>query len=358
MKRCVLMVGNGFSISLLKETNLWVKIPIGSLLPPDESVQYLPFLDDRFAERPLWDEIIWPRLWSEYHLWKASGRGSNKPYDFFAHLARTHTKVFTHPTSKSIQILDFADITYELRYYLWQMFRYFDKVWCEEAGWRKVNHWSWYNPLKRLAVESNLTIISFNYDCFLDSTFYFQSEFRIIDAPGRLLYHPKRCCELLGIRQPRDVVLLKPHGSMMRVPYAGISFGQNPWLWHMSKFHIKSIAQGRTEYPVRNRCGLPPGLVPPGHNEKHLIDMDTDVVPAIGQTIRECDAFILCGLSAGEPDTAEVEKYLSNLRSGTPTIHVDLCHDTPAADLLKRYSPSGYQTLDISRVKTLPDVLM
>jgi hypothetical protein len=144
---------------------------------------------------------------------------------------------------------------------------------------------------------------------------------------------------------------------MMRAPYAGISFGQNPWLSQITNINIGNIPQGTSEYPVTNRCVLVPDLVPPGHNEKHLIDMDTDVFPAIIQAIAQCDALILCGLRAGEPDTPEVERYLSHLRDGTPAIHVDLCLDTPAGAMLKRYSPSGYHGLDISHVATIHNLV-
>ena len=64
-------------------------------------------------------------------------------------------------------------------------------------------------------------------------------------------------------------------------------------------------------WPLDNMPILLPDLVPPGHSELHLLDTVTDVVPAINQSIHECDALILCGLSAREPDTEEVSGYLT-----------------------------------------------
>ena len=353
MQNCVLVVGNGFSISLLHATDLSDRIVLGSILPPDESVRYLPFQADRFDERPLWDQAIWPLLWKEYHLWKNSPNSSTEPWAFFGHLARTHTCIINKPPEKSIKIEDFRHVTYELRYYLWQLFRYYEQIWTAGLGRRQVEAWDWWRPLRYLASNTNLTVISFNYDCFFDSTLYFRGQYGVIDKPGRFLFHPKKCCEMLGTRQPGDVVLLKPHGSMMWEPYSGVSFGQNPWISQCTDINIREVKQGRREYPVTNRCVLVPDLVPPGHNEKHLIDMDTDVFQAVPQAIAQCDALVLCGLRAGEPDTAEVERYLSELRDGTPAFHFDRCLDTPAGDMLKRYSPSGYHGLDLSQVATI-----
>ena len=357
MRNCVLMVGNGFSISLLRATGMSGKIALGSILPPDNSARYLPFVDDGFNERPLWDEAIWPLLWKEYHSWETLTDSTTDLYAFFGHLADTRSQFITNRAAKSIEIENFQHITYELRYYLWQLFRYYENIWTTGFGWRNVETWEWWMPIKYLASNVNLTVISFNYDCFFDSTLYFQGQYSVINPPGRLLFHPKKCVEILRDRRPGDVALFKPHGSMMRSPYAGISFGQNPWLSRITKFEASDISQGRTEYPVTNRCIFVPDLVPPGHNEKHLIDMDTDVFPAINQAINQCDALILCGLRAGEPDTPEVERYLSNLRDGTLAFHVDLNLDTPAGAILKRYSPTGYHGLEISQIANIHNLI-
>lgn len=359
MRNCVLVVGNGLSIGLLNSVGLSDKIKLTTLLPPDPSAIYIPFMDDRFRQRPLWDQEIWPRLWSEYYAWKSSPNGTNNIYDFFTFLANTQTLLFTDASSNSIKIKEFSHITFELRYYLWQLFRYHDRIWNDNTGWRLVDKWDWRDVLKRLRADYNLTIISFNYDCFLDSTLYIQGPFGVIPAPNQLLYHPKRCMEIFQIRKPGDVMLLKPHGSMMYNPYGGlISIGQNPWIDQIEDCEWSDLrGPGRRQYPVSDQCLLVPDLVPPGHNEKHLIDLDTDVVPAINSSISECDVLILCGLRAAEPDKAEVDRYLSNLRYGTPILHVDINRDNPAGKILKKYSPTGYKEIEVGEVATIPERL-
>jgi hypothetical protein len=182
----------------------------------------------------------------------------------------------------------------------------------------------------------------------------------IIDPPAQLLYHPKRCIDSIAARQRNDIVLLKPHGSMMYNPFGGgISFGGTPWLDNIGGIKLAPVIAcgGRRRYPVLDACIFIPDLVPPGHSEEHLIDLKSDVFQAVRRCISECNALVVCGLQAGEPDTPEVGGYLAQVRNGIPALHVDIDHDNPAGALLKKYGPSRYQTVAVPDVQRIPDIL-
>ena len=102
-----------------------------------------------------------------------------------------------------------------------------------------------------------------------------------------------------------------------------------------------------TEYPTF------PDIVPPGHAGDHLGNPQTDVIHAVSRVIGDCDAFILCGLSADPPDTEEIAGYLRHLKPGVPVFHIDRDQAKPAARLLKA-ATSRYFFVDPSELKNLP----
>jgi len=162
-------------------------------------------------------------------------------------------------------------------------------------------------------------------------------------------------------RKPGWPLLLKPHGSISYDRLGGlilIGFG-NTWLDPSAHMTLRCVhGTPLIGWPLDNMPILLPDLVPPGHSELHLLDTVTDVVPAINQSIRECDALILCGLSAREPDTEEVKRYLSNLEIGTPVVHVDKNRNNPAGLLLKAVSRGSYSECEIDEVETIPAQLL
>jgi hypothetical protein len=211
-----------------------------------------------------------------------------------------------------------------------------------------------------LIYKYETTIISFNYDIMLESL-CLSGLNRIVDVDKRFLYHPLTCMADLRQRKPGWPLLLKPHGSISydRLGRAMlIGFG-NTWLDPSAHITLRGLrATPRIGWPLDNMPILLPDLVPPGHSQLHLLDTVTDVVPAINQSIHECDALILCGLSAREPDTEEVERYLSNLKIGTPVVHVDKNRNNPAGLLLKAVSGGSYSECEIDEVDAIPARLL
>ena len=61
-KQYVLILGNGFSLDMLEKANLQSHISLTKLIPPSDDVKYLPFAMDKFTERPLWDQRMWPLI--------------------------------------------------------------------------------------------------------------------------------------------------------------------------------------------------------------------------------------------------------------------------------------------------------
>ena len=352
-KKYVLILGNGFSLDMLEKAKLQSSISLTQMIPPSDDVKYLRFAMDRFTERPLWDREIWPIT---FDLFEHVG-GDQWP--FFTHLADNISRVLADPATDTITIPHSIGEALELRFYLWQLFRYNDAVWRRHEGWNALTDWQWKRVLRKLIAEHELTIISFNYDIMFESLCLSGVD-AIVDTGKRFLYNPSNCMAELWRRKPGWPLLLKPHGSLSYDRLGTMLIGcGNTWLDPSAHITLRGIhGTPRFGWPLDNMPILLPDLVPPGHSELHRLETATDVVLAINQSIHECDALILCGLSAREPDTKEVRQYLSNLKTGTPVIHVDKNRDNDAGRLLKAVSADSYSECEIDEVETIPARLL
>jgi hypothetical protein len=115
---CSLVLGDGWTQDFLKIFGLndLVRCDIPSHFS-DRGVLYLPVANDTLPEQPLWSRELWPSLTS---AWEAFG--SKDPRGFYESLAKTP---FNPDRKRALWTFDTQSTAYELRCYLWHMFRYF-----------------------------------------------------------------------------------------------------------------------------------------------------------------------------------------------------------------------------------------
>jgi hypothetical protein len=337
----VLWVGNGFTISAARHAGLASQTQTPPFFGDDIPARYLPRAgDDRFSERPLWSSEIWPELSKVRRDFKGDENC------FFASLAQI--KAATTGPGNRIGAESFQGVAFELRFYLWQMFRYYDRLWTTTGSWEKLHDWTWMPILRHLSAQTTLTVVSYNYDVIAE-----RAHDRFV-GPPRFKYQPQQSLKLLSARKHYEGVLLKPHGSIAWNPI-GIGGPANPWLLGGPRYMvIEDSVTSRGIYPP-NGCTMFPDLVPPGHAENHLLDVMSDAVPATVQAIENCAALIVCGFSAQSPDDVEADGYFSKLKRNTPVIHIDVKEKegkTKAEELLRRYA-SHYEFLPAEKLTEL-----
>jgi len=362
---CVLMIGNGFTISLMRHLGLFERVNTTQLIPIDGAAhppQYVPFeapanapwrelKKDEFRGN-LWSPEIWPHLYAEWQQWRTANPTSDQ-YAFFTHLVGRSAG----RARGGVLNFDGDPVGVELRFYLWQLFRYFDLTWRSEVavvddparhrrwGWNfgglrpgVLDGWDWWAALQLLCKNFQLVIVSFNYDPFIECC---------LGGITGFWFNPPHALQDLAEQKPRQPVLIKPHGSITWDPFTLFGPpGPHPWL-SMGRNSVFAHSDWipRLCYP-RPTAPFLPDLVPPGHAGDHLWDMKSQAQPATRDALQRCDALIVCGLSAVEPDTAEISMYLQSLRPRTYTAHVDVPPrvgaETPIFNLLRERLDPGY----------------
>ena len=343
----VLMIGNGFSVDLVYHLGIRDRVITNPLIPQPETTLYTPIeSDDPFPEQPLWNRNLFPELWAEWER-----KPPDKDFSWLCeHLAsRGPINFSTEPRTYSFFC---REAGYQLRAYLWNLFRVQDNIHWAALTSKTYHGWAWGKVLAQLVSFYRVTVISFNYDVNIERFLEQGLACRVI-APG------DRCMEALTTADPFSVLVLKPHGSIGLYSAADLYLGGVKWLhfniaWNCSAFEF---AQPVTRFPLDRYPSLP-DIVPPGHPGDHLANPQMDVTQAIKWVMERCDAFVLCGLSAARPDTDEVRSYLSSLRPETPAFHIDMNPSVPAAGLLQKVT-TRYKFMRPAEIGSLPlDVYM
>jgi len=349
-KRCLLLVGNGFSCGFVNHFGLQQHIDLINILPPPDWLnrEQLP-ISGTGLQKGLWDPTRYPELHSEYSRLQSQGVGRA---DMFLELCRilSENAAFAVAGKKSLAF-DNRSPAMQFRYYLWHLFRRYWLYIKEIAGNLFIEEYPWYDVLHSLCCAFDLTVVSYNYEFILESLLY------EIARPGSKLAikHPiVGCAELLRRRQAGDVVVLKPHGCISHtLPLGG---GEGAGLFIVNGLKVNAPNGYRPDYELRN-CPSLPDIVPPGHSEGHLGNLDTDVADATRAAFAQADYLVVCGFSGRGPDASELEGFL-RCANKVCCVHVGLWknrdHERSAtAMLLRRYSRK-YTFVDSSSVALIP----
>lgn len=307
-RRCVFFVGNGFSMSFINWAGLerFVDLRCSSLLPPPPNVEYLPSnapgMNDRFQRSRLWTADKWPKL---YQYW--NDFGDALPFLNLCSLIAEEGPI-NPDRDKGEWTFSTDSVQFELRCYLWHLFRYYDLVTGKYVAANDISKWVWARGLRSMLASTTLTAVSLNYDCLLEL---------IISKLGVPLNVPSGQTSAFSWENAKlGQYLIKPHGSISsRGVSAAFALGPNPWLRNMMIQGCKTFLYSDEmdkEYPPVS-CPSLPDLVPPGHNEEHLSFPTRFREHDCIQAMSSADSVVFVGVSGSEPDTAEIARYIDHI---------------------------------------------
>ena len=233
----------------------------------------------------------------------------------------------------------------QFRYYLWRLFREYWQRFLASSHTLPIDQFAWYFVLKHLIWVYELTLVSYNYDFLIESMLW--------DIKCHTIHPIVDCVAQMRKRKENDVVVLKPHGCISHAYPIGGAEGAGLCIVVNSKIETYSVNYNLSD------CPSIPDIVPPGHDEAHLANADSDVAQATGLAFEHADILVICGFSSSGPDAIELEGLLRRSKQ-IPCVHVGLMrfsdHKGTTATLLKRYS-SNYQFVDAGSVGLVPSLL-
>ena len=356
-KRCVMIVGDGFSRSFVNNLGLKEKIVTAQLFPPPKDVD-IPWAtlfedypeivsDEEFTAQPV--KYLFPLLWEAWETFNALHVTPELEHDtiaieraFYDDMAATET--INTDFNKGLLSFKLPSPAAQLRAYLFYIFRYYDELVKEHLTNEHLNSWQWTRPFILLNELLSMTYISFNYDCILEMalhSFGYQTQLPAFRGS-------------FGVVTPaRSRRVIKPHGSInydfvLPSMIGGFSWRSNEsrtltFKENMLKGSFVEVTETPPKHPVM------PDIVPPGHTLTDRLNPSFRLEQEIEYFLSTADLVILCGLSASEPDTVEIDSYLSQLRIGTPVFHIGLTNDrdNPAGQLLDTHSGYNRTFIDV-----------
>lgn len=222
--------------------------------------------------------------------------------------------------------MKFSGPQFELRVYLWRLFRWHhDQVWRQESD-ELIKTWAWLKPVEFLGRRTRFTAISYNYDCNLEG---------VLSKLKLQVHRPIEKCIDAYVNRPGHLpVVIKPHGCLFRSTLAMIGNGIDEIQFVNSNGFSRPASIGLRVSPTF------PDLVPPGQDLRQHANPWSDALQAACLAVSDSDLLIVFGFSANQPDDKEFSQLLSGFRQNTPIIHVGLEADrhTLAAKLLRARS--------------------
>jgi hypothetical protein len=322
--KCTLVLGDGFTRDFLQSQGLIdvVKSSVPAHFKSWPELRYYVTKGDaRFTDGDanFWESAKWPRLFAE---WARINPGDVS--DFYTELAKNGINPDRAARRWSV---DSKSVAYELRCYLWHLFRSWDRVIQQRltaAG--HLAPWHWMNVLRLLLAEYRLTVVSFNYDRVFEAAY-------MASASGGWtccgILH-KLCFESHAFAEtaPANTVhLIKVHGGIDINFLTGqekiVGPRATPWLDDPFTLERNVVFGNRPIYnPALDVMPLIPELVPPGHQGDHLCSPEWAATDLAKAYLAEGDLTIFCGLSAAEPDTQEVKDLVSMISPASFIIQV------------------------------------
>lgn len=329
-----LIIGDGFSRGFLNAIGIADRLRsnVNRHFDLPQDVHYRPLKKDHFSRSPFWDLEKWPLTIAK---WKELSAQTGS--DFYKGMA---LREFNSDRKRGAWSFRTSSLEYELRCYLWHLFRSFDLEINEYLAsqliiersrtpeWKSSMHqWGWLNLLALLVAETKLTAISFNYDLVFERVILGH---RVIGASGAIPW-------ISFVEEPPFAVddhpadffhLIKIHGSIDHELTVGAygfdGIGLCPWKidFQVSSDMIAGIHTRRAVVP--DKFPLIPDLVPPGRQGDDICNPYSRVFDLSATAISRADLVIFCGLSAAEPDTEEVRALVAKAKPTALVVQVGL----------------------------------
>jgi hypothetical protein len=334
--RAVVFIGNGFTIGLSHELDIFDWHDTTSLLPPAGKLAWIQ--EASIAEDfPLWNERRYPELldhWKKFE--KRDDFSSPSSFGAFCEsLANERAFESFHGGEAGRHTLSHSrSAPLQLRRYLWHALRALTNRFqtaLSAAGdgsnpWpfpllRATSRWPLAIALRQLAELWDLTIVSFNYEHYLE---------QMLQAHGCSC----QCLRLSDFRSPEPLQVgsfrvIHPHGELAtQVPApGGCAIGFDDSVFGMQALTVfRHIDLGQCEldfsFPPKLPCPDLPDLVPPGHDDSHILGARSRNRAAIQWFVKHADVIGTIGFSAQRPDDQEFTDYLEARRPGVTTFWI------------------------------------
>lgn len=212
-----------------------------------------------------------------------------------------------------------------MRGYLWYLVRDWMVKLCEhcrlseEAVYKRLVQWEWAKLLRQAHSRYNVSVVSFNYDMFLE---YVLDE---LEIP-----YVDRVCELIAwngepLHDPTGKIsIIKPHGSYHYYTVPIETGRAAPWLTPTELRGIEFRHVNKSPWKNINKVPLVAEIIPPGHAHVDLFNPVLGKYSHADRAFAQCDRLIVAGYSAECPDDSEFQEYIKMSSQCCKAIHVDI----------------------------------
>lgn len=313
MRNYYLILGNGFTIDYLSQINKLDEIDVFNLFSQGDQV---PYPQDRepgflsFKRCP--------------NLWNLGARSYMKKIDAITLIEDVITcaNIANHAIGRHVEST-YISAYQELSTYLKSLFVYYDNKLDSTDFKENIQNWGWFNMLKKLNESpqcSNITIVTYNYDIFLERILIANNiNFEILGFKDSKYIHEAPC----------KIKIIKPHGSI------NFSYAEpiDP-----SRFQItaktRELTNGKvSEYKINymelDNIYMFNAMIPPAGDSLKLAKQsnpkeDADEIWATTLrkfTLKEAgklnygDELLICGLSYWHVDRTEIDDILTSINA-------------------------------------------
>ncbi|MEZ9819067.1 hypothetical protein AB4238_00345 [Shewanella sp. 10N.286.45.A1] len=302
-KNLCLVLGNGFSIDLIKQAKLEKEIDVVNLF-------------SKGAEIP-WPETGQAGYLSFKHcpnLWNLGARPNMGKDDAMALLENIITCLNVHILNNKPRVPDgsakpndiYINAYYELTSYLRTLFSYYNSLVPDGSLTQKLDGWAWLDFLKRAnesEIYESISIITYNYDTWLE----------------RLLIENDISFKLSQVEggnngESPKITLIKPHGS--------ISFyHKNQSLAEYEIGYGKDIPGEATTDDFETKYDIPlskclvNALVPPAGDTERIKQSWSGQIrtsaAGCAKKLKSGDELMICGISYWHVDRSEIDELIT-----------------------------------------------
>ncbi len=315
-KKLFLVLGNGFTIDLLKHIGHIDKIDVANLFKQGAEVPW-PVTGNRgflsFKHCP--------------NLWSLGARPTMNQVDSSlliediitcANIDASKRKVGGTLNPNNI----YGKAYKELIEYLRHLFVYYDQSISDIPD--SILEWSWYKIIKSKLESSDfseITIVSYNYDCWLERIF---DKFSI----------PFRISSIDGNDHTKKVTLIKPHGSISFIHKEALDLASYS-IRYDSDLSDGSMGDFTAQYSTLARNHLVTALIPPaGESDRFKHTWSTQLrmdATSRASTMTSLDEIIICGMSYWHVDRIELDELFNRF---DPQAEICLVNPNPNRTLI------------------------
>ena len=317
-KKLCLVLGNGFTIDLIRQAKLEEKIDAINLFSKGAE---LPF--------PETDDIGFLSYKNCPNLWNLGIKPNATKNDVMSLLEDVITCVNVRVLRKEPKRFDgsiksndiYINAYHELTSYLRVLFSHYNSLVTDQELNNSLANWDWLNFLKRANdsdIYDSIDIITYNYDIWLERLLKINNvAFRVSQVQGG------------DIGEEPKITIIKPHGS--------ISFyhkNQSPASFEV-KYDRQIIEDAitddfRVDYKIPLSKCIVSALIPPAGDTERIKQSWCGQIrvtaAGLAKQLKNSDELMICGISYWHVDRTEIDEILTKC---SPDLNVYMFNPYP-----------------------------